>query len=120
MIDFAPNHNNQQFQIISIKNFPQNPYNGHNQRPTDNHAPQRVPDPNAIRRQVTPKPPSKPPKNCLKIFFPLIIKIRWIPGTARFCLLGQTPRMEGHLGIYQLSEDKIKEISTVIFLGFSK
>lgn len=35
---------------------------------------------------------------------------KWIPGTARFVLLGQTPKMEGHLEVFQLSEQKLKSL----------
>ena len=37
---------------------------------------------------------------------------KWIPGTARFCLLGQTPRMEGILKVFSLGQEKIKEVHT--------
>merc|ERR1711976_8367 len=41
--------------------------------------------------------------------------VKWIPGTARFCLMGQTPRMEGHLEIYQLGEEKLKSLHTYTY-----
>jgi len=40
---------------------------------------------------------------------------KWIPGTARFVLLGQTPRMEGHLEVFQLTQNELKSLHTWVY-----
>lgn len=49
------------------------------------------------------------------IHFFLLIK-RWIPGTAKFCLMGQTPKAEGILQIFQLNKKELETSDQVFFL----
>lgn len=45
-------------------------------------------------------------------FTPYITK--WIPGSAKFVLAGQTPSAKGILKIMKLTKEELKELSTVI------